>query len=114
MTLPGPEILAQRQLDAYNAKDIETFVACYAEEVEVYDFPSQTPTMKGRATLRARYGTLFENEALQAALVSRVVIGDIAIDEESVSGLVPDALVRAVAMYEVTQGLIRRVWFLRE
>ena len=114
MIQPGPEILAQRQLDAYNAKDIETFAACYAQDVEIFDFPSPTPTMTGRATLRERYGKLFENAALHAALVGRVVIGNIAIDEESVSGLIPDTLVRAVAMYEVSDGLIQRVWFLRE
>ena len=34
-----PAALAQRQLDAYNAHDLEAFLACYAYDVEVYELP---------------------------------------------------------------------------
>lgn len=36
----GPEGFAQRQLDAYNAQDLERFVAEYTENVEVYVLPN--------------------------------------------------------------------------
>ncbi|MGE5666021.1 MAG: hypothetical protein ACM3ZD_05270, partial [Betaproteobacteria bacterium] len=35
----------QRQLDAYNARDLETFVAQYAEEVEVVRPPAPAPVL---------------------------------------------------------------------
>jgi hypothetical protein len=31
----NPEAVVQRQLDAYNARDLARFVACYAEDVLV-------------------------------------------------------------------------------
>ena len=57
--MTSPTDMAQRQLDAYNARDIEAFLACYAPDVEVRDFPSGALTMEGREAMRARYGDMF-------------------------------------------------------
>ncbi len=55
------EVLAQRQLDAYNGHDLEAFVACYAPGVEVRTFPGAgPPDFAGHEALRARYGPMFE------------------------------------------------------
>lgn len=106
--------LAQRQLDAYNAHDLEAFVACYTDDVEVRDLRAGTLLMQGREALRARYGPMFERPALHAALVDRTVMGeDVAIDEERVRGLRDDVEVHAVAIYERRGDLIARVWFVR-
>jgi hypothetical protein len=35
-----PEILIQQQLEAYNARDLEGFVATYSEDVELFNFPN--------------------------------------------------------------------------
>lgn len=107
-----PADLAQAQLDAYNAHDLERFVACYHPDVEVYDFPAGTERLRGHEALRTTYGPLFENEALKAEVVHRIVHGAVVIDHEHVTGLRDDA-VAAVAMYETEQDTIRRVWFVR-
>ncbi len=39
----APELLAQMQLDAYNAKDINTFCACCASPFAIFNFPDPTP-----------------------------------------------------------------------
>jgi hypothetical protein len=106
-------LLAQRQLDAYNAHDLEAFLACYTEDVEVRDVRAGTVMLQGREALRARYGPLFARPALHAALVSRTALGeDVAIDVEKVRGL-RDGEVDAVAIYERRADLIARVWFVR-
>lgn len=111
----GPADLAQRQLDAYNARDLEAFLACYAEDCSVHAHPSGRVMMQGRDAMRTRYGRLFEQHpALHCTLLARVEHEVFAIDHEHVEGLEPDAIVHAVAMYEVRDGLIRRVWFLRD
>ena len=43
---PSPQALAQAQLDAYNARDLEAFVAVYAEDVEAVSYTHLTlPTI---------------------------------------------------------------------
>ena len=109
------QALAQRQLDAYNAHDLEAFVACYAEGVEVRTFPGAGPAdFTGHEGIRARYGPLFEKGTIQAELLSRITIGKTSIDHERVTGLGDERVVFAVASYEVGEGLIQKVWFIRE
>ena len=110
-----PADLAQRQLDAYNAGDLEAFLACYAEDCTVRAHPSGAVMMRGREAMRDRYGRLFaEHPDLHAKLLARIEHEVFAIDHEHVVGLRPDEVVYAVATYEVRGGLIRRVWFLRD
>ncbi|MBL4846222.1 MAG: nuclear transport factor 2 family protein [Planctomycetes bacterium] len=108
------EALAQRQLDAYNAHDLEAFVACYADEVEVRTFPGAgPPDFTGHGALRSRYGPLFEKGTIQAELLTRITIGKTSIDHERVTGLGEDRVVFAVAIYEVGDERIQKVWFIR-
>jgi len=105
-----PEAIVQRQLDAYNARDLDAFVACYADDVEVYRMPSAQPALRGLAALTEFYATeRFTLPALHADLVNRIVLGDKVIDHERVHG-VRDAPFEAAVVYEVAAGRIRRVW----
>lgn len=107
-----PETLAQRQLDAYNAQDIEAFLEVYANDVEVRTFPANELTYKGIDKMRERYTALFEQNPKQhAALLSRIVKGTTVIDHEHVTGRTNGVEAEAIAMYEVSNGKIRNVWF---
>ncbi|MBR9825450.1 MAG: steroid delta-isomerase [Alphaproteobacteria bacterium] len=108
---PTPEQLAQAQLDAYNARDLEAFVAQYSEDVEVYTYPGVL-TLSGRADFTARYRSRFETEGLRAEVTHRAVLGNRVIDHElawtSGPGQPP---VEVVVIYTVEDGLIARVEF---
>ena len=105
---------AQAQLEAYNAQDVERFAACYAEDVEAFELPLGTLLFRGREVLRARYAKLFAaNPRLHCRLTARIVEGDFVIDQEELSGRADGGSGRAVAIYQVERGLIRRVWFAR-
>lgn len=107
------EVLAQRQLDAYNARDIEAFAACYAVDVKIWDLHSGTLRMEGRAALHETYGAQFARcPDLHAELVGRLTVGATCVDQERVTGLT-DGVVHALATYEVRDGLIQQVWFAR-
>jgi hypothetical protein len=108
-----PAAAAQRQLDAYNAHDLDAFVACYHPDVEVRDFPAGTLRVAGREALRARYADVLARPGLRADVVRRITHGAVVVDEERVVGL-REGVVAAVAIYEVEGALIRRVWFVRE
>jgi uncharacterized protein (TIGR02246 family) len=106
-----PEQLVQRQLEAYNARDVGRFAATYAEDVKVYRMPGREPTLSGRAALAEHYAkNRFQNPKLHADIVRRIVLGNKVIDHERVVGIEEDP-VEVVAVYEVYDGLIRTVWF---
>ncbi len=110
---PNPEWAAQAQLDAYNARDLEAFLALYDPDVEIRDLPTGKLLMKGRSAMRRRYGALFKNTPkLHCRLVSRMVSGAFVTDSELVTGMQKPE-VRATAIYRVEKGLIRNVWFVR-
>lgn len=106
------EEVVQRQLNAYNARDLEAFLATYGEDIEGFEHPSN-PMFKGLAAMRESYGRMFrETPALHCRIVGRLVLGERVIDHERVTGF-GDRVVEAAAIYEVRGGLIRKVWFVR-
>lgn len=106
-----PEGFAQRQLDAYNARDLQRFVSEYTDDVVVYRLPDSAPALVGREALAAHYrDNRFNLPDLHARLVNRMVFGNKVIDQEIVYG-VPGAPMDGAAIYEVTERGISRVWF---
>ncbi|GAA4447003.1 amidohydrolase family protein [Nibrella saemangeumensis] len=109
----SPEDLAQRQLNAYNARNIDAFLEPYAEDVEIYDFPDQL-RYKGKDTMRKQYGSMFERtKALHCELVNRIAVGNTVIDHERVTFGSTRAPVQAVAIYKIENGKIKKVYFTR-
>ena len=110
----SPAVAAERQLAAYNARDLDAFVACFSDDVEVYDFPGVL-SLKGRDAFRARYSERFKSEGLKAIAVHRAVIGARVIDHERVwlSGPENSDPVDLVVVYTVRDGLIARVDFIK-
>lgn len=104
-----------RQLDAYNARDLERFLECYAEDVEVKDANGDV-VMVGREAVAAMYGTLFQQSpALHCTVGNRIRVGRYVIDEEHVTGFVLEGFpeeVHAAVVYQVGDGLIRKVQLL--
>lgn len=111
-----PEAVVQRQLEAYNAGDIDAFLATYSPDIELFDFPGERRT-QGLEPMRASYTDLFGNNPdLHCEIRSRTVRGRYVIDHEiitGVAGVAGGATFEAVAIYEVRGGRIRRVWFIQ-
>lgn len=106
-----PAALAQRQLDAYNARDLEGFLAAYTEDVAVYRLAAAEPFLVGKDALAEHYRTKrFNLPALHAELVNRMVFGNKVIDQERVTGVQAEPL-EVAAIYEVTPAGICKVWF---
>ena len=103
------EDVVNRQLEAYNARDIDKFVATYSEDIEIYNSKGEM-TMKGHEQLRKRYDTLFKNTPnLNCRIVNRIKINNKVIDNENVD--MNERVVEAVAIYEVVDGKIKKVTF---
>ena len=61
------EAVVRKQLDAYNAKDIEAFMSCWARDAEVFAHPD-IPLASGRADIRARHVLRFQEPDLHALI----------------------------------------------
>ena len=105
-----PEEIAQRQLVAYNAHDLEGFLAVYSKDVKLYNFPNEL-ILEGIDQMRDRYATRFESANLYAEIVNRSVMGDYIIDQERVTGI-GSSEVDATVIFHVSEGLIDKVWFI--
>ena len=110
--LISAEALVQRQLDAYNARDIDALMATYADDVEHFEFPS-TLAASGAAQVRERLSSRLQEPNLHAKLVDRIVMGNIVIDHELVTRDFPEGpgTIELIALYEVQSEKIVRAWF---
>jgi hypothetical protein len=105
----------EAQLLAYNARDVDAFLKCYTADCLIEDGAGQK-LMQGHAVMRERYVAMFAaSPKLHCVVVHRTRIGRYVLDEEEITGRVPDFR-RAVAIYRLTTdgGLIEHVRFLRE
>jgi hypothetical protein len=104
----APELIVQRQLDAYNARDIDALLATYAPDARQFEHPG-TLLATGAAEMRARMALRLDEPDLHARLRQRVVMGNIVIDHEEVTRTFPEGKGRidVVAIYEVIDGKIQ-------
>ena len=103
--------IASRQLDAYNAQDLDTYVSFFAENCVVSGL-NGTPTETSRAAIRARYAKAFaqypENKAV---LKNRIAVGNTVVDHELVIRAPGGEEFEIIAIYTFKDGLITRVDF---
>lgn len=107
MNADSPQAVVQRQLDAYNARDLEAWVATYAPHACQYELPAKL-LASGTDAMRARMAIRFAEPNLHARLVSRTVMGALVVDHEVVTRTFPEGpgSVEVLAVYEVRAGLI--------
>ena len=109
----APEAIVQRQLDAYNARDLEALMGTYAEDAEQFEHPAKR-LANGANAIRERFVARFQEANLHAALLHRVVMGHVVIDHERVTRTFPEGpgQIELVAIYEVRDGRIARATFI--
>ncbi len=105
------EAIIQRNLDAYNARDIEAFMNDYADDVKLYQYPNTLQT-EGKEAMRKSYSNWFNQvKDLKAIVKKRIVFENKVIDEEQVTA--NGQILNAVAIYEVENGKIVKVTFMQ-
>jgi len=111
--MPTPESIVQRQLDAYNARDVDALLATYAEDVQQFEYPD-TLLCNGAAALRERMTARLSDPLLHARLINRITMGQTVIDHEEVTRTFPDGVgkIELVAIYEVRDGKISTARFI--
>lgn len=107
----SPAFYVDKQLEAYNSRNIDEFLATYADDVELYDFPNQK-IATGHDEMRTMYQSFFEQTPdLNCTIKSRTILGNKVIDTEYLT--VNGENFTAMAIYELENGKIAKVTFLR-
>jgi len=108
----SPEGIVQQQLEAYNTRDIDTFMATMSAEVTLYNFPNDT-IASGFQNVKERYGDFFESSPdLHSTLKNRIVYQNKVIDHEAITAGGKDYSL--VAIYTVTGGKISQIHIIRD
>jgi hypothetical protein len=104
----------ERQIELFNAHDLEGFLALFADDVEVAEIPG-TGVPTGKARLRELYAARFQaNPDLHASAEAQMISGNFVIQKEKIKGRVGKGTLVAVTIYQVKAGKIARMWGLRE
>lgn len=108
-----PATVVQRQLEAYNARDLDAILATYAPDAQQFEFPDKL-LATGTAQLRERFAARFQEPNLHAQLLRRTVLGNKVIDHEQVTRTSPEGpgKIQLLAIYEVQDGKIAKAWFM--
>ena len=111
----NPEKIVQQQVEAYNARDIDTFVACHHPEAELFNFSETVPFTIGLEKIKGIYQDVFENSPnLNTQILNRIVFDNKVIDHEIVTGRKEIEHIELIAIYEIKEGLIGKAHFIRE
>lgn len=107
-----PEAVVQRQLEAYNAKDIDALMATFADDVEAFEYPN-TLLFSGIEKMHQRLTLRLQEPNLHAQLLNRIVMGNLVIDHEIVTRTFPEGAgqLETIVIYEVRDGKIAKNWF---
>lgn len=110
--LSDVEFPVQKQLEAYNARDIEAFMQWWAHDCEYYEFPSRL-LASGANEIRERHVARFSEANLSGKLITRISVGNMVVDQEVVTCTFPDGPgeIDVIAIYEVENGKIAKAWF---
>jgi hypothetical protein len=110
---PDPAEVVQRQLEAYNARNLDALMAIYAADAALFEHPDRL-LARGTAALRERFAARFREPNLHATLLYRITAGALVLDHERVTRTFPEGPgeLELVMTYEVQAGRIIRAWII--
>jgi len=106
------EAVVQRQLEAYNAKNLEGWLATYAPDAKQFELHGAL-LASGRDDMRERMAARFQEPDLHAKVLTRTVMGSIVVDHELITRTFPEGkgTIEMLCIYEVADGLITKATF---
>jgi len=111
----SPETIIQKQVEAYNARNLSDFLDCHHPEIQLFNFSESVPFAVGIPSVRKIYQLVFDTSPnLNAEIVHRMVLNNTVIDHEIVSGRSGVERIEIIAIYEIQDDEIRKAHFIRK
>lgn len=108
-----PRRVAEKQIEAFNRKDVDDMMVLFAETATMTEFPSGRVIAPNKATIRDRFATMLKSPNPPVVRVDpRVVEGPFVFEMETWSAK-PGERNSSIWMYEIRGGLIQRAWTVR-
>ncbi len=104
--------IVQRQLEAYNNKDIDAWLNTYAKDAKQLSLQGEC-LATGHEEMRRRMVVRFEEPDLHARLLNRVVMENVVVDHEVVTRNFPEGKgeMEMLCVYQIENGLISTASF---
>jgi hypothetical protein len=105
-----PEEVAQANIDAYNAHDVEALIATFSPSATFGQLGGRI-LLDGRGSMQRYYTQLFHaRPTLHCAVKQRTVMGPFVVELQEISGDDQPGM-QAMMISEVRDGRIVKVWY---
>lgn len=110
-----PEEVVQKQLEAYNNRDINGFMSVIDQNVTMHNFSTGEITLEGYEACKKVYGALFvASPNLHSKILTRTVFKNMVIDHEYITGRKGSTTpIELVLIYEVHNEKITKMTVIR-
>jgi hypothetical protein len=110
------EQIVQSNLEAYNNRDLETFMSWFSDDIALYSFGEMKLLASGKPAIEKLYKELFEaSPKLHSTILKRIVFENKVIDHESIVGRKGSSDVLEIVMiYDVKDGKIFKMTSIRK
>ncbi len=106
-----PLDIVNRRMSAYNRHDLGAFMDLYADGIEIFNYPDRS-LGGGRDHLRSIFEPMFEEGVVHVEIHHQIAKDTYVVNHETVS--YGDTDTEYVSIYEVRDGLIQSVRFVRD
>lgn len=104
-----PEDIVQKQIEAYNNKNLDTFLSFYSDEVKIYSYPNLLES-EGKQAMKTNYASFFSSaKTLNCKIINRIIHNNKIIDQEEVT--LNNQKINVVTIYEIENNKIVKVTF---
>lgn len=104
--------IAKQQIEAYNSQDLNSFLVCYSEDIQVYMLHNNQLLTDGIEKLSEVMAKSFEdNPNAKSTIISTINQGNLVIQREEIKNHISDKTIRTISIYEITENKISKLWF---
>jgi hypothetical protein len=108
---PTPLEIVNKRMEFYNQHNFIEFIKLYSSDVEIYTYPDKL-LATGTDNITSIFKPKFIAKSIKVEIISQMHNGDYVINQEIVS---ENAIqTKYISIYEVKDGLIRSVKFVRD
>src|SRR5687768_10434833 len=107
----SPLHVVNQRMELYNQHNFEKFIRLYDDSVKVYTYPDKF-LASGKDNLASIFQPKFSSKSIQVKIITQIINGNYVINQEIVTESGTDT--KYVSIYEVRDGLITSVRFVRD
>ena len=107
-----PLEVVNARMVAYNNHDLTSFLSTYSKNVQIFTYPNKPLGKPGKEHLAFIFEPMFKEKNVHVEIHSQITQGNYVINHETVT--YDKKPQKYASIYEVENGLIKSVQFLRE